>query len=431
MDKTNIRKISWKITLCVLLWGYLFSADIYGEEAKSESGFLSGPEQTEMRERVESRLAEKVPRDLEETGATREMVKQIIKEELSREIRYIVEEEVSKHLAKSGGEILPESQMEIIVGGSSAAGNDMKLAPVESPMEELNAVDLETAAGKELERALEQSLVERGGMLLPKGKLQIEPSFSAAHFSSNRINIQGFSILPVLVIGEISTESVKRDILISALAMRYGLWTNLQSDISIPYRYEHDRVNDNMGTERTRAEGGLGDIAGSISRQFAWEKGWMPDILGSVSVKSDTGSSPYGREIGLGTGHWAVKGALMAAKTSDPSVVFGNINYTWNIERPISDYGIMDPGDTIGYALGAAIALSYQTAINFQYEQSITSKMEKDGLEINGSFLNAANFKSGFTWSISEKVSVDFSANVGLTTDSPDYSITLKVPYTF
>ena len=135
--------------------------------------------------------------------------------------------------------------------------------------------------------------------------------------------------------------------------------------------------------------------------------------------------------IGLGTGHWGVRAALIAAKSSDPVVVFGNLSYTWNMERRFSDFGTVDPGDTVGYAVGAALALSYQTAINFQYEQNITSKLKKDGIFVNGSFLNDANLKMGLTWVVSEKFSVNVSAGMGLTTDSPDYVVQVGFPYTF
>lgn len=281
------------------------------------------------------------------------------------------------------------------------------------------------------ERIIEKTLIERGGMLLPKGRLQIEPSFSTAHFSANRINIQGFSILPILVIGEISTETVKRDIFIETLSLKYGLLHNLQGELKFPYRYQFERVTDNLGAETTRDAGGFGDMEFSLSRQIAYEKGFIPDTLLSISAKPPTGRSPYNRAIGLGTGHWGIRSALIAAKSSDPIVVFGSLSYTWNIKRDIANYGVVEPGDTIGYSLGTALALSYQTAINFQFEQGITSKMRKNGKYVNGSFLNAASLRYGFTWSLSEKSSVDFSVSHGLTTDAPDYIVELRFPFTF
>jgi len=84
-----------------------------------------------------------------------------------------------------------------------------------------------------------------------------------------------------------------------------------------------------------------------------------------------------------------------------------------------------------GYCLGMALALSYQAAINFQLDQSITTKMKKNGEAVNGSFVNAASFKSGLSWSISDHSSVDLSLSMGLTSDAPDYVIEVRFPYTF
>jgi len=218
---------------------------------------------------------------------------------------------------------------------------------------------------------------------------------------------------------------------IPSLTFRYSPIYNLQTEVNIPYRYEFNRLPDNVGGEDSKEAGGLGDIQVTLSRQIAYESGAMPDLLASLTVKSITGEPQYKREIGLGTGHWGIRGALIAAKSSDPAVVFGNINYTLNLAKEYADYGKIKPGDSIGYALGAAIALSYQTAINFQFEQNLTFKMEKDGTSVNGSFLNAASLKTGFTWSISDKCSIDFSVGMGLTSDAPDYTVELRVPVRF
>ncbi|MCM8775674.1 MAG: transporter [Candidatus Omnitrophica bacterium] len=279
--------------------------------------------------------------------------------------------------------------------------------------------------------AVERMLIEEGGLLLPRGTLQVEPTFTAAHFSSNKINIEGFSILPVLVIGEISTESVKRDILIGSMPLRYGIWHNIQGEVKVPYRYEFDRITSNLGDEKTKDVRGLGDIEATLSAHVLRENGIIPDTIVSLGVKSPTGSNPYLNPIGLGTGHWGVRAGVVGVKTSDPAVVFGTLNYTWNLPETYSVFGEMDPGDSVGFGFGTAIALSYQTAINFQYEQSITSKLKRSGIPVNGSYLNSAALKAGFSWTHSEKAAIDFSLGMGLTTDAPDYIVELRFPYKF
>lgn len=287
------------------------------------------------------------------------------------------------------------------------------------------------AGKKSKDKAIQETLQEKGGMLLGKGKLRMELGFATAHFSSNRINIQGFSILPVIVIGNISTETVKRDIFIQTTSLKYGIWNNLQAEAKVPFRYEFDRVSDNLGAEYTRDAGGIGDAEFTLSRQIVYERGVIPDLVLSIGTKTRTGRSSYTSPISLGTGHWAIKSALVAAKSSDPSMVFGSLSYIYNLARDIDNYGNVKPGDTIGYSLGSAISLSYQTAISFQFEHSITAKSRKDNDPVNGSFLNSASLKFGFNWATSESFSTDVSISHGLTTDAPDYVVEIRFPVAF
>jgi len=281
------------------------------------------------------------------------------------------------------------------------------------------------------EEPIEKTLIQKGGILLPRGKLQIEPAFTYAHVSANRISILGYTILPVLVIGEISSEKVKRDIFIQSVTGRYGLRDNLQLELKIPYRQQYERISVSDTSETTRSLSGLGDIEGGVYYQFAYERGAFPDMILGLSVKSKTGKSPYGRDIGLGTGHWAVKTSMVAVKSSDPGIIFAGLGYTWNIKRDISGYGEVDPGDTFSYNLGYAFALNYQLALSFQLEHLITTKMLIDNRSVAGSFTNVANFKYGLTWSISKNLSCDVTVSQGLTEDSPDFSLEVRFPYTF
>ncbi len=306
--------------------------------------------------------------------------------------------------------------------------SEPEAAPTSTEINDESAI---SAGNKSKDKAIQETLQEKGGMLLGKGKLRIELGFATAHFSSNRINIQGFSILPVIVIGNISTEKVKRDIFIQTTSLKYGIWNNLQGEAKVPFRYEFDRVSDNLGAEYTRNAGGIGDIEFALSRQIAYEKGAIPDLVLSIGTKTRTGRSSYTSPISLGTGHWAIKSALIAAKSSDPSLVFGSLSYIYNLARNINNYGNVKPGDTIGYSLGSAISLSYQTAISFQFEHSITAKSRKDNNPVNGSFLNSASLKFGFNWALSENFTTDVSISHGLTTDAPDYVVEIRFPVAF
>lgn len=284
----------------------------------------------------------------------------------------------------------------------------------------------------EKEKPIEEMLIQKNALLLPKNKLQVEPSFTYAHVSANKIAIDGFAILPILVIGQVSTEKIQRDILIPAFSVRYGLLDNLQWNLRIPFRYQFNRVsNTSNNTETTNSAAGIGDIESGLYYQLAYEKGAMPGLIGGLSVKSNTGKSPYGTEMGLGTGHLGISANLVGVKSADPAIIFGNLGYTYNIERDISGFGKVEPGNTFSYSLGLAFALNYQVALNFQLEQQITDSMRMNGGLVSGSFTNAASFKTGLTYSLNKNTALDVVAGWGITSDAPDFTLEVRVPITF
>ncbi len=290
----------------------------------------------------------------------------------------------------------------------------------------------EITAGEEKPESIERVLKQRGSMLLPKGTLQFEPSIIYSHFSTNRINVDGLLLLDVFAIGEISTESIQRDIFIQTFGFKYGLLDNFQAETRIPFREEHDRYTKTSGSESTDYSSGIGDIEISASRQIGWEDGWMPDLIANLSVKTTSGRDPYNRNIGMGTGHWGLRGSLIAAKSSDPVVIFGSLSYTYNFERDnIENLGDIDPGDSIAYSFGTAIALSYKTAINFAFSHSLTTKTLRNGEAVPGSFLNVAALKIGLNWALNERASIDCGVSIGITESAPDLTLELRFPMTF
>ena len=283
------------------------------------------------------------------------------------------------------------------------------------------------------EEPIEKILIERGGVLLKKGTWQIDPSLTYVHTSANKIAVEGYTVLPVLVIGEISTERVKRDILIQSITARYGVRNNLQLELTVPHRYQHERITvESPASETIRDLSGLGDVSAGVFYQCAYEKGMIPDMVAGLSVKAPTGKEPYGHDIGLGTGHWGLKSTLVAVKASDPAILFSNLGYTYNFQRSdIEGFGTIKPGNSVNYGVGVAFALNYQIALSFQLSQSITEKMRLNGNSVPSSYSNVAQLKYGLTWSLSKDLSCEFSASHGLTTDSPDLVLELSFPFKF
>ena len=79
-----------------------------------------------------------------------------------------------------------------------------------------------------------------GGVLTPKGRLVVEPSLQFLHSSVNRVSIEGFTILPALLIGVIDIVEVDQNSYVGSLTARYGLTDRLEVDIKGSYLYRED-----------------------------------------------------------------------------------------------------------------------------------------------------------------------------------------------
>jgi hypothetical protein len=69
------------------------------------------------------------------------------------------------------------------------------------------------AAERQATEALDQALIVRGGLLLPSGTLEIDNTTSYFSPSSDHLSVNGFALLPVLVVGDIASQRVREDYL--------------------------------------------------------------------------------------------------------------------------------------------------------------------------------------------------------------------------
>jgi hypothetical protein len=315
----------------------------------------------------------------------------------------------------------------------------------ETPAEEKAETPAEEKAEvKKGKPAFEAILIEKGGVLLPKGAFYIEPSLQYSHFSRHRMSISGFTILEAIIIGTLEVEDLKRDILQAALTTRYGITPTLEAEIKVPYIYRHDMGVRGPGTTDMFRWGvddyALGDIEGAIYYHLIGARGSIPDIICNIRVKSTTGRDPYGlekerthnvdiyKELPTGNGHWGISGGLTAVKVSDPAVFLASLGYFWNLKRDVVNYGEIDPGDSIEYSLGIAYALSERLSLSTSYQQRFTLSTKQNGTKIPGTYINSAVLFLGTSYVLSKNNYVNISVGAGLTLDAPDIQLVVAIP---
>jgi len=284
----------------------------------------------------------------------------------------------------------------------------------------------------------------RGGLLLPSGTLELDHTTSYFSASSDHVTVDGFALLPVLVVGDITSERVREDYLLPALTARLGLPHKFQLDFRVPYGYELIRTVDAENNQTSSSSFGLGDISFDVSRQLTSEHGRWPDMVANVLFKSTTGKDSYNltsTQTALGTGFNAIQGNLTLAKSSDPVVFFGNLSYTANLPAnhtisandptnpSATTIGHFDPGDSVGFQIGSILALNPETSMTVGWDQRFTRSTQLNGAPIPASYLVEGTLRLGTSYVYAPGRTIDLSFGVGLTPDTPNLQFSVGLPF--
>lgn len=285
-----------------------------------------------------------------------------------------------------------------------------------------------------VQEAFEQRLVKEGGMLLSPYDLIYEPSFSYAHSSYDKIVVDGFTIFPVLVVGDIVSEQVRRDILTNQHSFHLGLPWDMQFDFTLPVGYEQERIFREDGTTSSKNVSGLGDISLSLSHQLVKSCSFWPDTVVGINWKPATGKDPYAvsaaEELALGSGFetWGLSATFMTS--SDPMVLFAGLSTTYTPGED-KQIGHVKPGESYGLSLGMALALNFDTSLSFNYQYRYNVETEINNRPIEGSDLTTSTFSIGLSRSGNFLSAVDIDLAIGLTQDSPDFQLMVSFPFRF
>lgn len=287
---------------------------------------------------------------------------------------------------------------------------------------------------KLIHTAFEQRLSKEGGMLLGKYQFVYEPGLSFAHSSYDKIVIDGFTVFPVLVVGDIVSEKVDRDIITINQSFRFGLGSDMQVDLVIPLGYEKEDSFREDGFHETKKISGLGDISLGLTYQLIKSHSNWPDTLVGINWKTKTGKDPYrllsSDDLALGSGFDTYGLSLTSMANTDPAILYGgfSVNYTPGAGKVI---GYVKPGFSFGLNLGMALALNFDTSLSFNFQYLHSADTEIDGQTIRGSGMTTSTFAMGLSVAKGESYAVDIDLGIGLTADSPDFQLTVSFPLNF
>jgi len=123
-------------------------------------------------------------------------------------------------------------------------------------------------------------------------------------------------------------------------------------------------------------------------------------------------------------------------------VAFGNLFYVYSlpVENLSQRWGTkdvltkVDPGSIIGLSMGFGYALSYKVSLNvsFQYNYNFSNKYTINRTsEYNSGDYASGSFNIGTGWRITPTRAVYTGVGIGLTTNDPDMSFYIRLPFEF
>lgn len=291
-----------------------------------------------------------------------------------------------------------------------------------------------------------------------------ETGLTYTHYDRKQLVLDGFLALDAIFLGNISVGDNTSDILTLDLGAKYNVNDRWQLAANLPL------VNRWATYEETNNSAGVsasvdryftpGDLELASYYQLHKETTDLPDIVWNLRLKAPTGKDPYGiptasktntvgadtatitypSDLPTGSGLWSLGTGFSFAKTIDPAILFANVEYTHQFAGDFDNVngapGSVRLGDSLAFGAGMAFALNEKMSVSFSYSQKLQERAEQKAAggawtEVIGSDANAATFNTGITYSLSDRTAISGNLSVGLTPDAPDFSVGVRIPYSF
>ena len=281
----------------------------------------------------------------------------------------------------------------------------------------------------------------------------------------NRIAVEGFTILPALLVGIIDVVEADRDTYTARVTGRYGITNRFETELTGSWVYRDDATRSReflTGAVEDRvfkAQGqGLGDLELGLRYQFKRKSPTSPFLVGNLRIKSDTGTDPFeiatmstlagqpqfSTELPTGSGFWSINPSLTFIYPSDPVVFFGSIGYLWTLEDDkgttldedgnILGFGRVDPGDAYRASFGLGLGLNENSSFSISYslDQFTRTRIETaSNSSIAGSDVTIGKLLLGYSLRLNDGTPLNLAVGIGTTDDAPDTDVTFRMPFSF
>jgi hypothetical protein len=186
-----------------------------------------------------------------------------------------------------------------------------------------------------------------------------------------------------------------------------------------------------------------------------------PYLVGALRYKARTGTDPFEvptdcvtrclgnatgtglpLELPTGSGFNSLQPSVTWLMPSDPAVFFGGFSYTYNFGR--SDLsrtvlngqqefiGDVKPGDVWGMNFGMGLAINERSSFSLGMELYSIGPTQQNGQTVTGSVrTQLASLLLGYSYRFGDRTTLNVTVGAGLTRDTPDLQLTVRVPMSF
>lgn len=266
-------------------------------------------------------------------------------------------------------------------------------------------------------------------VLLKPGAWQFDTGLAYTHFE-NSFPVPITDPVTGDMIG-VANGLVRRRLLYTPLAVRYGLTKNVQLFATLPMGWSNTQFS-TPGVSESTNTGGLGDLTAGASFHLLKSESELPDVIATMDFTAPTGvfSSPiFGLVPGssLGQGFWAMSGSLLFIHRYDPIIVFYGGGFRHLFERTF-DGVLFSAGEQILYQFGVGFSVNDRVTLSTAFQAFYITDTQLDNVTIEGTNLQPMSLRFAATIARNCRILEPFVA-IGATESAPAVNCGIVVTF--
>jgi hypothetical protein len=145
-------------------------------------------------------------------------------------------------------------------------------------------------------------------------------------------------------------------------------------------------------------------------------------------------------ELPTGSGFIGLQPSVTALFPSDPAVFFGTVSYLHSFGRKHvvqrttggdQDLGNIRPGGVLGFNFGMGLSLNDRSSFSIGYDHASVGRTKQNGVAPPDSVrVQLGTLLLGYSYRLMPQRTLNLSLGAGLTRDTPDVTLTVRIPTT-